>query len=104
MDAVPESLWAHVKTPEDVGVFLVECRRDAGLTQAQLADRLGITRRAVYEIESGKSTQHVDRIFAMLGLLGISLSLHASGLGEGRAAALGVHEQAGVNGDQDLNW
>lgn len=40
----------------------------------------------------------------MLGLLGISLSLRASGLGEGRATALGVHEQAGVNGDQDLNW
>ena len=38
-----------------IGVFILERRRAKGLTQAQLAERLGITDRAVSKWETGKS-------------------------------------------------
>ena len=39
---------------EKIGKFISSCRKEAGLTQAALADRLGITDRAVSKWETGK--------------------------------------------------
>ena len=38
-----------------IGKFIAECRKTAGLTQMQLAERLGITDRAVSKMGNGKS-------------------------------------------------
>ncbi len=38
-----------------IGKFIAECRRKQGLTQMQLAERLGITDRAVSKWENGRS-------------------------------------------------
>ena len=38
-----------------IGKFIAECRRKQGLTQMQLAEKLGITDRAVSKWENGKS-------------------------------------------------
>ena len=40
---------------EKIGSFIQACRKEAGLTQAKLAERLGITDRAVSKWETGKS-------------------------------------------------
>ena len=40
---------------EKIGKFISTCRKEAGLTQAILAERLGITDRAVSKWETGKS-------------------------------------------------
>ena len=40
---------------EKIGRFIQACRKEAGLTQAVLAERLGITDRAVSKWETGKS-------------------------------------------------
>ncbi|MBO4681895.1 MAG: helix-turn-helix transcriptional regulator, partial [Clostridiales bacterium] len=38
-----------------IGRFIAECRKAKGLTQAALAEKLGITDRAVSKWETGKS-------------------------------------------------
>ena len=40
---------------EKIGRFIQTCRKEVGLTQAVLAERLGITDRAVSKWETGKS-------------------------------------------------
>lgn len=40
---------------EMVGKFIAECRKEKQLTQIQLADKLGITNRAVSKWETGGS-------------------------------------------------
>ncbi len=75
MQTSNSQLWSRPRTAEDIGAFVAELRRDSGLTQAQLAQQLDIPRRAVYEIEAGKSTQYVDRLLAVLNLLGGAIEL-----------------------------
>ncbi len=77
MQTDSSQLWSCPRTAGDIGAFVAELRRDSGLTQAQLAERLDIPRRAVYEIEAGKSTQYVDRLLAILSLLGGAIELNA---------------------------
>ena len=38
-----------------IGRFIAACRKDAGFTQAVLAEKLGISDRAVSKWENGKS-------------------------------------------------
>src|SRR5262245_17274398 len=46
------------KRPERQRIFLKEWRRHRGLTQEQLADRIGIDRTIVSKIENGKLDYH----------------------------------------------
>ncbi|GLY29888.1 helix-turn-helix domain-containing protein [Kineosporia sp. NBRC 101731] len=43
-----------VRSPEDLGAFVARLRYANDLTQQELAQRLGISRRYIYEIESGR--------------------------------------------------
>ena len=67
--------WAWVTRPSDLGSFLRESRSARGLTQAELAAELGISRRYVNEIEQGKPSLYTDRLFAVLRELGVVLKV-----------------------------
>jgi HTH-type transcriptional regulator/antitoxin HipB len=69
--------WAQLLSAKDLGRFLAELRLERGLTQAQLAEELGISRRYIYEIESGKPSVYSDRLFATLRLLHARLRIEA---------------------------
>ncbi|MCL2781417.1 MAG: helix-turn-helix domain-containing protein [Actinomycetia bacterium] len=69
--------WARVLSAADLGRFLAELRAERGLTQAELADELGISRRYLYEIEAGKPILYTDRLFATLRVLGARLTIEA---------------------------
>lgn len=61
---------ATVRSPKALGDALSRLRFDRGLTQAELADSLGIERRYIYEIEQGKETRYAVRLFEVLRELG----------------------------------
>ncbi|GAA4832515.1 hypothetical protein GCM10023221_05640 [Luteimicrobium xylanilyticum] len=69
--------WAYVTRPADLGGFLRRRRTQRGLTQAELADDLGITRRYLVEIEQGKPSLYTDRLFALLRELDVVLKVEA---------------------------
>ena len=50
-------------------------RRSLGLTQASLADLAGVSTRFVHDVEAGKQTVQLDKVLAVLGALGLHLSV-----------------------------
>ncbi len=57
---------------QQTGKFIAECRKQKGLTQAQLAEKLGITNRAVSKWETGNSVPDVSLMLDLCEILGIS--------------------------------
>jgi transcriptional regulator with XRE-family HTH domain len=54
---------------ENIGQRIAQARREAGLTQAQLAEALDITRRSIQGYEAGKVVpyRHLDELAAATG-------------------------------------
>jgi len=63
-----------VTSPESLGRMLQQARLLNGLTQRELAERLGTTQRYIWEIEAGKPSIFVDRLFAMMRETGVELT------------------------------
>ena len=64
---------------EMIGKFISACRKEKGLTQMQLAEKLNITNRAVSKWETGKSMPDVSIMLALCGILGITVNELLSG-------------------------
>ncbi len=64
-----------VRSPVALGQALARLRYDRGLTQEDLAQELGISRRYVYEIESGRPTLWSTRLFELLRELGAHIDV-----------------------------
>ncbi len=58
---------------QDLGLYVRDCRRDAGLTQVQLSKAAGVSRRWLSDLEAGKSTAEVGLVFKVLSALGLIL-------------------------------
>lgn len=59
---------------EKVGKFIAACRKEKGLTQAALAEQLGITDRAVSKWETGKSLPDSSIMIDLCELLSINVN------------------------------
>ena len=64
---------------ENIGKFIAKHRKEKGLTQAQLAERLNITDRAVSKWETGKSMPDSSIMLELCEILGISVNELLSG-------------------------
>lgn len=62
-----------------IGKFIQERRKQQGLTQSTLADKLGITDRAVSKWETGKSLPDVTIMIELCDILEISINDLLSG-------------------------
>ena len=62
-----------VPNPATLGVLLQQARLACGMTQQEVAAALGITQAYVSELESGKSSLALTRIFDMMRLTGMTL-------------------------------
>lgn len=67
--------WGHVRSAAELGAFLRQARERAGLSQEALADELGIDRKYLYQIESGRPTRYTQRLFALTRLLGVRVTV-----------------------------
>jgi len=64
---------ARVRGPRGLGRILRQYRRREGLSQQEVADRLGVSRVYVVKLESGETTLWEERLFGMLDVLGLDL-------------------------------
>lgn len=64
---------------EEIGKFIAKCRKGKNLTQAQLAEKLNITDRAVSKWENGKSMPDSSIMLELCELLGITVNELLSG-------------------------
>ncbi|WP_175815513.1 helix-turn-helix transcriptional regulator [Burkholderia diffusa] len=64
-----------VQTLSQLRPILVGFRKSAGLTQAQLAARLGVTQQSYAQLEANPSAVSIERLFKVLNVLGVRLTL-----------------------------
>jgi HTH-type transcriptional regulator/antitoxin HipB len=66
----------RVYTAASIGPAIKHYRKEAGLTQAELAERVGITREYLSRLEQGHESEQVRRILAVFRELGVRATLH----------------------------
>jgi HTH-type transcriptional regulator/antitoxin HipB len=71
--------WTRARGSRDLGRFVAQARRRRGLSQARLADDLGLTRQYVSEVEGGTNNLYITRLFEIFDELDIEVRLHERG-------------------------
>jgi HTH-type transcriptional regulator/antitoxin HipB len=66
-----------VRTPEQLPGLLKAFRKQAGLTQGQLATRLGITQQTLSALERNANRVSADRLLQLLAILGVEMVLQS---------------------------
>ena len=59
-----------------LGAAIRHYRRRSGMTQAELADRVGLDRTYLTRLERGADTEQMRRIMLLLRELGVEMTLH----------------------------
>jgi len=65
-----------IKTISQLPLFLKGFRKEKGLTQAAMAERLGITQQSYAYFEANPATATLERLFMVLRLLDVEVSLY----------------------------
>lgn len=65
----------RIYTPASLGGAIRHYRTELGITQAQLAEAAGLRRSYLSELENGKETEQLKRVFRLLRQLGVRMTL-----------------------------
>lgn len=65
----------RIYAPASLGDAIRHYRTEAGLTQAELAETAGLQRSYLSELENGKETEQLKRVFRLLRQLGVRMTL-----------------------------
>ncbi|HEY3953127.1 MAG TPA: helix-turn-helix transcriptional regulator [Streptosporangiaceae bacterium] len=71
-----------ITSAESLGRILQQARLLAGLSQRELAQRLGTTQKYIWELEAGKPSIVMDRLFAAMHETGMELTATITPRGE----------------------
>jgi HTH-type transcriptional regulator / antitoxin HipB len=66
---------AEIRKGADLGHALAEARRAQGLTQAEMANQVGLTRVYLSVLESGRSTRLLDHYVRALRRIGAEVTV-----------------------------
>ncbi len=83
---------------QKIGAFISECRKEKGLTQAQLAEKLGVSDKSVSRWENGRTMPDMSFYEDICDVLGIQVSELLYGrrledqekIAQGEKSALGI--------------
>ena len=67
----------RIRTPLDLGLVIRERRRKLGLSQTELARKVGVGRQWVVAIERGKSRAELGLVLRTISALGLSITSEA---------------------------
>ncbi|HET7630888.1 MAG TPA: helix-turn-helix domain-containing protein [Gemmatimonadaceae bacterium] len=65
----------RIRSATELGHLAREARRSQGLTQAQLAARVGASRKWIIDLEGGKRTADLSLVLRTLNILGLDLDV-----------------------------
>jgi HTH-type transcriptional regulator/antitoxin HipB len=65
----------RIYTAAAIGPAIRHYRKEAGLTQAELADKVGLTREYLSRLEQGHESAQLRRVVAILRELGVRATL-----------------------------
>ncbi|MBF0382060.1 MAG: helix-turn-helix transcriptional regulator [Magnetococcales bacterium] len=68
-----------IRSPEDLGLLIREVRKEAKMTQNDVAALLNLGRRFVGEVERGKSSVELGRVLKLLNGMGLDLQVVSRG-------------------------
>lgn len=68
-----------INRPDDLARIVRERRSALDLTQAEVAERAGVSRKWVYEFEAGKSTAALEQLLRVLDALDLDLDASERG-------------------------
>jgi HTH-type transcriptional regulator/antitoxin HipB len=72
-----------VRTPRELGLVIRQAREDRAWTQAELADRSGVSRQWLSELEGGKRTVELGRALSVVDALGLAVTIAPAPTGGG---------------------
>jgi len=64
----------RVRTSKDLGALIRQRRRELGLNQQALAERVGVSRQWIVEVEQGKPRAELALVLRALDVLGLRLT------------------------------
>lgn len=62
-----------IVSPKDLGMHLRRLRKNLGLTQAQLGNRVGLDQKKVSLIENGNQNSRLDTVFRLFSALEVGI-------------------------------
>ena len=68
----------RTRSIKDVAAAVRGRRQDLGLSQAELARRVGVSRKWIYEFEGGKPKAEIELVLRVLDQLGLTLDIDDS--------------------------
>jgi HTH-type transcriptional regulator/antitoxin HipB len=71
----PRQDMFRVYTAGSLGTAIQHYRKQAGLTQAQLAAKTGLPRTYISKLENGRESDQLDRLLRVLRPLGVRLTI-----------------------------
>ena len=64
-----------IRTPRELGHLVRDARTRRALTQAQLADEVGVSRKWIIDLEAGKRTTDLSLVLRTLNALQLALAI-----------------------------
>src|SRR6267143_1036471 len=89
----------RIRTPADLGALIRDRRTKIGLDQKSLADKVGVSRQWIVEVEKGKPRAEIGLLLRTIGALGITLDAEKEGPGKPRNTTLSHSVDAHVDID-----
>ncbi|MGC4123308.1 helix-turn-helix transcriptional regulator [Enterobacter sp.] len=81
----------QIKTINQLRPLLTGFRKANGLTQKDLAERLGVTQQTYSRLESRPSSASIERLFKVFNVLGVKIALSCESLSTGSGQTEAIH-------------
>ena len=65
----------RVKNPKELGQYLLKERKKLKLTQKEISEFTDVGRKFVLELEKGKESAHIGKVFEVVSALGLEIHL-----------------------------
>ena len=89
----------RIGTPADLGALIRDHRTRLGLDQKSLAQKVGVSRQWIVDVEKGKARAEIGLLLRTVGALGVVLDAEKEGPGKPKDTSLSHGADAHVDID-----